>query len=186
MQKVMVIGCPGSGKSTFAKKLAEKTGLPLCHLDLLNWRPDGSCVPHALFEQRLAQVIEQRCWIIDGNYGRTLDVRFRACDTVFFLDYATDVCLAGILARRGQPRSDMPWIAEPEGAIEELTAFVRAFRGEPRAHILTLLAKYPERQVYRFAAREESEVFLRRLADTGSGGGDDPTQKGISFGGFSV
>lgn len=47
-------------------------------------------------------------WIIDGNYGSTIELRLQACDTVVFLDYSTNICLDGIKKRRGKPRTDIP------------------------------------------------------------------------------
>ena len=108
MQKVIVIGCPGSGKSTFSKALHDTTGLPLYHLDMMNWNADGTNVPKCLFLERLHQALEKESWIIDGNYGSTMELRMQFCDTVFFLDYPLDVCIDGIKSRKGKERSDIP------------------------------------------------------------------------------
>ena len=91
----MVIGSPGAGKSTFARKLRDETGISLYYLDLLWHRPDRTNVEREEFDARLAQILEKDRWIIDGNYLRTLETRMRACDTVFLLDYPMEVCLAG-------------------------------------------------------------------------------------------
>lgn len=161
MKKVLVIGCPGSGKSTFARKLHQITELPLFHLDLLYWNADKTTVEPTIFENRLREVIAQDAWIIDGNYGGTLELRLVACDAVFFLDYALDVCLAGIEARRGKPRSDMPWIEEE--ADEEFMEFVRSFPTESRPDILKLLEKYPNKCLFIFKDRSEADRFLTTL-----------------------
>ena len=110
MKRAIVIGCPGSGKSTFARALHEKTGLPLHYLDMMYWNADKTTVPKDIFRGRLAEVLTDDEWIIDGNYGSTMEARMAACDTVFFLDYPRSVCLAGIRERQGKPRADMPWI----------------------------------------------------------------------------
>ena len=106
----MVIGCPGSGKSTFSRTLHKLTGIPLCHLDLLYWNSDRTTVDKAVFRERLSNTIQMDEWIIDGNYGSTIELRLQACDTVIFLDYPLNVCLDGIKERRGKARTDMPWI----------------------------------------------------------------------------
>lgn len=69
MHKIIVIGCPGSGKSTFSKSLHKITGIPLFHLDLLNWNSNKTTVEKETFIERLTNIIKQEKWIIDGNYG---------------------------------------------------------------------------------------------------------------------
>ena len=86
MQKVIVIGCPGSGKSTFSRALHNITGVSLYHLDMLYWNADRTTVSKEVFRARLAEIIAKDSWIIDGNYGSTLELRMQACDTVVFLD----------------------------------------------------------------------------------------------------
>lgn len=101
MKRVMVIGCPGSGKSTFSKALHKKTSLPLFHLDLMNWNSDRSTVERNIFIERLYKAIQKDEWIIDGDYGSTIEIRLKACDTVF-LDYPVEICLDGVIGRRGK------------------------------------------------------------------------------------
>lgn len=81
----MIIGCPGAGKSTFGRELAKITGLPLYHLDLIWHRADRTTVSREEFDMRLSEIMKQEKWIIDGNYKRTLPVRLKEADTVFFL-----------------------------------------------------------------------------------------------------
>ncbi len=112
MKRVIIIGSPGAGKSTFARKLRDRTGLPLFYLDLIWHLPDRRTIPREEFDARLHKIIETDEWIIDGNYGRTLEIRLKACDTVFLLDYPIDVCLDGAGRRVWQKREDLPWIEE--------------------------------------------------------------------------
>ena len=74
MKKVMVIGCPGAGKSTFARKLQELTGLPLYYLDMIWHKPDRTNISREEFDRRIREIVSQDAWIIDGNYNRTLEL----------------------------------------------------------------------------------------------------------------
>ncbi len=159
----MVIGCPGSGKSTFSRALRDATGLPLCYLDMLYWHSDRTTVSKYEFRAKLADVIASDAWIIDGNYGSTMEMRMQACDTVVFLDYPTEVCMAGIEARRGKPREDMPWVEEPGDVDEDFAAFVRAYNCESRPKVMALLEKYADREIFRFSSRETADAFLESL-----------------------
>src|SRR5699024_2778613 len=109
MRKVIIIGSPGAGKSTFARKLREKTGLPLYYLDLIWHRPDQTNISREEFDTRLREILAEERWIIDGNYLRTLEMRIQACDTIFLLDYPADICLQGAEERIGTKREDLPW-----------------------------------------------------------------------------
>lgn len=109
MKKIIVIGCPGSGKSTFSKALHKITGIPLFHLDMMYWNADKTIVEKSAFRGRLSSIFQKNEWIIDGNYGSTMELRMQECDTIIFLDYPLDVCLNGIHERKGKVRSDMPW-----------------------------------------------------------------------------
>ena len=110
MDRVLVIGCPGSGKSTFSRALAEKTGFSLVHLDRLYWNADRTTVEKQVFRRRLEDALEGESWIIDGDYASTMELRLQRCDTVFFLDYPEEVCLSGVRDRIGKPRADLPWL----------------------------------------------------------------------------
>jgi len=158
MKKIIVIGCPGSGKSTVARALHNKTGISLYHLDMMYWNADKTTVEKIVFRERLSAVIEKDEWIIDGNYGSTMELRMAACDTVIFLDYPLDVCLDGIKERRGKPRSDMPWIETEEDA--EFIEFIKNFNTKQKPQILALLEKYSSKNIFVFTSREEADAFL--------------------------
>ena len=161
MKKIIVIGCPGSGKSTFSKALHEITGIPLCHLDMLFWNADKTAVEKAQFLDRLKTAMAPDQWIIDGNYASTMELRMQACDTVIFLDYPTDICLEGIRQRRGTVRSDMPWVETEEDS--EFLEFIKNFHTENRPQILTLLEKYGEKNICKFTTRTDADNFLTQL-----------------------
>ena len=158
MKKIIVIGCPGSGKSTVSRALHNQTGIPLYHLDMMYWNADKTRVEKRVFFERLSAVLEKDEWIIDGNYGSTMELRMMACDTVFFLDYPTDVCLDGIRARHGKPRSDMPWIETEEDA--EFIEFIKSYNEMQKPGVLALLEKYCNKNVIVFKSREQADAFL--------------------------
>ena len=110
MKKIIVIGCPGSGKTTFAERLRDKTRLPLFYLDAIWHKADRTHISREEFDARLADILSLDAWIIDGNYSRTIESRIVACDTVFLFDLPTEDCLAGAISRIGKKRYDMPWI----------------------------------------------------------------------------
>ena len=158
MKKVIVIGCPGSGKSTISRELHNKTGIPLYHLDMMYWNADKTTVEKSVFLERLSVVLEKDEWIIDGNYGSTMELRMAACDTVIFLDCPLDVCLDGIRERRGKPRSDMPWIETEEDW--EFIEFIRNYNEQQKPKVLELLEKYSDKNIVILESREQADAFL--------------------------
>ena len=158
MKKVIIIGCCGSGKSTFARQLHACTGIPLFHLDQLNWNVDKTTVEKAVFLQRVRDVIQSDSWIIDGNYGSSMEMRMQACDTVFFLDYPVDVCIKGIYERVGKVRTDMPWVEDE--IDEDLIEFVKNYEKEDRPEVYELLKKYNGKDIHIFHSRVDANQFL--------------------------
>ena len=158
MKKIIVIGCPGSGKSTVSRALHNKTGIPLFHLDMMYWNADKTTVEKSVFLERLSAVFEKDEWIIDGNYGSTMELRMAACDTVIFLDYPLDSCLDGIKERRGKSRSDMPWIETEEDA--EFIEFIKNYNEQQKPKVLELLKKYGDKNIIILGSREQADAFL--------------------------
>ncbi len=161
MKKIMIIGCPGAGKSTFAKALQAKIGLPLFHLDMLFWNKDKTHVTREVFDERLEYILKQDNWIIDGNYGRTLETRLKACDTVFLLDFPVDMCLDGVNKRIGKPRSDMPWIEQEFD--EEFKQWIVDFPEKELPHIYSLLKNYGNKDIYIFKSHQEISDYLDKI-----------------------
>ena len=162
MKKIIVIGCPGRGKTTFAEKLQKKSGLPLYYLDAIWHRPDKTHISREEFDARLTEILAQDSFIIDGNYSRTIEWRIEACDTVFLFDLPTEVCLEGAISRLGKVRYDMPWIdteLDPKFRSE-----IEGFRSKNLPTIYALLDKYKDgREIVIFKSREEADSFLLQV-----------------------
>lgn len=160
MEKVIIIGCPGAGKSTFARKLKEKTGLPLFYLDMIWHKEDGTNISRDEFDGKIKEIMKKEQWILDGNYIRTLEMRLKECDTVFLLDYPLELCLEGASSRIGKERPDMPWV-ESEFDLE-FRQFIVDFPKDSLPKIYELLKKYEkEKELHIFRKREDAEEYLR-------------------------
>ena len=156
MKKVIVIGCPGSGKSTFSKALHKITCLPLFHLDMMYWNEDKTTVERPLFLERLSKAMETDEWIIDGNYASTMEMRMKECDTVIFLDYSVEVCLQGIKGRKGKARTDIPWIDTEDD--EEFIQYIKDFGSQSRPQVMSLLKEYSHKNIFIFFLHFESKI----------------------------
>ena len=162
MQKVIVIGCPGSGKTTFAEKLQKKLDLPLYYLDAIWHKPDKTHIPREEFDARMAEILATDAWIIDGNYSRTLECRIAACDTVFLFDLPMEVCLEGVISRIGKERYEMPWVETELDA--EFKAQIEAFPKKELPLTYALLEKYKnDKTVLIFQSRAQADAFLTEI-----------------------
>lgn len=159
MNKIIVIGCPGSGKSCFSKRLSNILKIPVYHLDNIWWKPDGSHIPRDEFDDDLHQIFAADKWILDGDYSRTYQMRMAACDTIAFLDYSKEQCMAGIRQRASAERTDCPINVMDERLLCE----VERYETQNRNEILELLELYQEKRIYIFHTREEADVFLATL-----------------------
>jgi adenylate kinase family enzyme len=143
MQRILVIGSGGSGKSSVAKEIAHRLRLPLIHLDALYWHPGWRPTEKDAWDQVVRELIAAPRWVIDGNYGGTLDMRLARCDTVVFLDLPRLVCLWRVLERqlefRGRSRPDMA-PGCPERLSWEFVNWIWTYPHSRRPGILRRLA----------------------------------------------
>ena len=161
MKKIIIIGCSGSGKTTFSEKLQSKLGIPLFHLDAIWHKADRTHISREEFDARLSDILALDEWMIDGNYSRTLERRMAACDTVFFLDLPTELCLDGAISRLGKKRIDMPWI---DTELDPwLKSSIENFPSNDRPAIYDLLQKHKDKNIVIFKSREEADEFFDQL-----------------------
>ena len=111
MERILIIGCGGAGKSTLARQLGEKLQLPVVHLDQLWWKPGWVESAREEFDEKLAKELVKTQWIMDGNFDRTMSLRIAHCDTIIYLDFSRLACLRGVIKRvltsYGKVRPDM-------------------------------------------------------------------------------
>lgn len=162
MLKAIIIGSPGAGKSTFARKLRDMTNLPLYYLDMLWHKPDRTNISREEFDKGLNEILKKNSYIIDGNYLRTLEIRLKECDTVFLLDFPLEVCLSGAKSRIGKEREDLPWIESEFD--EEFRQWIMDFSKDQLPQIYELLEKYQgDKNIIIFKSRKEADDYLETL-----------------------
>ena len=160
-RRLLILGSPGAGKSTLARQLAEETGLPLVHLDQLYWQPGWVEPERAEWLAQLRAELVKPAWIMDGNYGATLELRLQYADAALVLDYSMPLCVIRALKRmlrtRGRVRSDMGRDC-PERFDLEFLAYIVRFRREQRAQLLRAVHAFPGRKLILASPRKMEEV----------------------------
>jgi adenylate kinase family enzyme len=121
-RRVAVIGCSGGGKSTLARKLGDRLGAPVVHLDVLFWQPNWAESDTVSFRARIEAATAGDGWIVDGTYvSRVGDLTLGRADTIVWVDQPRRVCLWRVLVRTwrewGRTRIDMA-----EGCKEKVDA----------------------------------------------------------------
>jgi adenylate kinase family enzyme len=168
MHKIIIIGCGGAGKSTLARKLKAVLGIEVYHLDALYWKPGWKQTADDEWKEILGDVLLKDAWIIDGNFGSTMEWRAQAADTIIFLDYSTIRCLYGIFKRRimyhGKVRPDMTEGC-PERLDWEFVKWVGGYKRKKAPEIVKMLHNYRKqgKKIYHFASPAETEAFLSLL-----------------------
>lgn len=166
MERVLVIGSGGSGKTTVAQRLADRLRLPLIHLDRHYWRAGWIPTPANEWQRVVERMIAETRWVMDGNYGGTLDMRLAACDAVVFLDLPRHVCLWRIVKRglryRGRTRPDVA-PGCPEGLTWQFVSWVWTYPKRRRPGILDRLSKLTAQRVVVLSSQKDVDRFLANL-----------------------
>lgn len=168
MKKIVIIGSGGAGKSTFARRLHEVIDLPLFHLDKLYWKPDWVETPKNEWQKIIEHLLAGDEWIIDGNFGGTMDIRFRACETIIYFDLPRFVCFYQVLKRLAKyykkTRPDMGAGCNEKIDLEFL-GWVWNFSEKSKPKIEEKLKLYAAgKNIIRFNSRKDVEKFFENLA----------------------
>jgi adenylate kinase family enzyme len=166
MNRVVVVGSGGSGKSTFTRELGEITGLPVIHLDTLFWKPNWTSTPKDEWVEVVRRELKRDEWIMDGNFGSTREMRMQAADTIIVLDLSRCLCMYRILKRmvkyRNRKRPDMA-----EGCFErfdwEFIMWVWNYRKTSRVRLLRELESQTKKDVIILKSRREVAEFLGEI-----------------------
>ena len=162
MKKIIVIGPGGSGKSYFSKELSKILNIPVFHLDNIFWNKNKTHISRDEFDVRLNEILNEESYIIDGDYSRTYEVRFKNADTIFFLDFPKDICLEGANSRIGKKRDDLPWIEEEFD--KEFKEWIINWFIETKPILIELINKYKnDKSIIIFKSREEANDFINSL-----------------------
>lgn len=164
MQKILIIGSNGAGKSTFSYALAEQLDLPLIHIDQIYWRGCWEVTPQAEFENAVVEEAQKEKWIIEGNNIKSLEQRLPYADTVFWFEFPPLFCIINIFKRewryRGSVRPDMP-----DECVSRLRlSFLRYawhFNKRNRTRIKAMLSQYTHVKVIRFTGRRQVKKYLK-------------------------
>lgn len=162
MKRILIIGCPGAGKSYFAKALGKLLNIPVIHMDNIYWKKDKTSISHEELIEKMQPYLEQDEWIIDGNYHNSLKHRIQYATDVFFLNISREECIKGMIERIDVPRDDIPWV-ESEKDAEELIAWTEDYEARTKFIEETLLEENQHITVHTLKSRQEMNEYIENL-----------------------
>lgn len=167
--RIIIIGSAGSGKSYLAKKIAEITGHPIIHLDNEFWKPGWVETSRDEWIEKQQKLVSTEKWIIDGNYDSTLDMRFKACDAVIFLDINRFICILGAIKRHGKKRTDLPDYCTEKYDKEffDFLKWIWDFPKRSRHKIFAMHEQYKDKQFIVIKRRREIKSLLESISSNG-------------------
>jgi len=168
MNKIIVIGCPGSGKSTMVFKMKEKLNCPVLHLDKIYHIDNTNHISREELVQRVNEFAANGDrWIIDGNYISTVEQRIQLADTVILLDIDTEICVNNARKRSQQEkREDMAAGFDNTILNEEFVQFILNFKENSLPKIMELFDKYKDtKNIIILKSYEEIDTFLENLGE---------------------
>jgi adenylate kinase family enzyme len=167
MERIAIIGCGGSGKSTIAKRLGTLLDLPVTHLDAIYYDEKWQPLPQDEFAAKQEKLVAGERWLIEGNYAGTLAIRLAAADTVIFLDLPASVCLWGIVQRRWRYRGGQH---HQDGVFDRITwSFIRyiwGYRKSMKPRVMALTAEHsPNAKLIMLSSRRATNQFVAEAAN---------------------
>ena len=167
MQRILIIGSGGAGKSTLATRLGKILHLPVIHLDRLHWLPGWVEPPKDEWKRKVEAITKTESWIIDGNYGGTMQIRLAACDTVIYLDFPRALCTWRVIKRRLKYlKGTRPDMGEgcPEKLDTEFLSWVWNFPNSTKPSIEERLSRLPaDKRLIRLKSPAAVTSFLREV-----------------------
>lgn len=165
MKRILVIGCPGSGKSTFAKQLKVKLNYPLLHIDRIFHIDNWHSIDQGLLKKKIINFVnENDCFIIDGNYTGTLKLRMNYADTIFYFQINNRTCLSNIINRCNdlKPRDDIAPGFDNSILDPAFVEYVKNFPFEQTPIIDDMLESF-DGKIIRFKNYLETENFINNI-----------------------
>ncbi len=162
MEKIIIVGCPGSGKTTLANILGKKLNIPVHHLDKYYWKDNWQAITQEEFSEIQRVITSGDRWIIDGNYSRTIENRMLYADTIIFFDFPSYVIYWRVFKRYiknfGKQRKDMGG-NNKESLKWDFIKFIYNFHSRSR-EIYALLEKYKMKKQIVFKSPRDVLLFL--------------------------
>ena len=167
MRRIAIIGSGGAGKSTLARTIGEILGLPVIHLDKEYWRPGWIETPEQDWKVKVEELISGDEWVMDGNFGGTMEFRLAAAETVVFLDLPRGVCVRRVLKRLwtyyGRTRPDMSKGCNEKFDLE-FFAWVWNFQKKKKPGIEARLARLDKsKNIIRLSSTRDIDTFVESL-----------------------
>ena len=164
----MLIGSGGAGKSTLARKMSRILGIDVVHLDALFWKPGWVKTPSPEWEKIQKKLVQRDAWVIDGNYGGTMDIRLEAADAIVFLDMSRVRCVWQVFKRvlqyRGRTRPDLADGCPEQLPSREFIQWIWNYPKERRPQILQKLEKHGDvRKIFILRTPRQVQTFLKTL-----------------------
>lgn len=164
MNKVLIIGSPGSGKSTLSNNLRTQLRLPLYHLDKINWKNNKDYLSREEFNTELVKVLKTDRWIIDGNYNRTMALRATYADTIIWLDAPRTLCLYRVSKRYFSYFRKQTPFGNPNKLSLKFLLFVWRFKKNNVPNIQQIIDEHAsEKQIIKLTSDEDVATFINSI-----------------------